>query len=412
MRFISAFRLAAPLRSRDYRLLWSANLISQLGDGVTTVALALEALRLDPAPSGLAAVLAARTIPAVALALLGGVVADRLPRRTSLLAADVVRGLAVGLVAGLVLLAAINVWGLAAMAVVFGIADAFGGPAQTAILPEVVSADSLTAANALNSTTSQLSVNLVGPALGGVAAAAVGVAGSFAFDAATFVVSAGLTAAVQTRQRPHGERTTVVREALQGLRYIASRRWLFILLVGAALANLTGLGPYTVLLPTLVRHVLRAGPVALGLVYGAGGAAGVVASLLAARLGEPKHLLETMWAAYGLSGLMVVALSQAPDPFAAGALSAAAAGLVVYGDVLYFTRLQRSVPAALLGRVSSASFVMVMTLTPVGMVLGGVLGGAIGVRATLALSGVLSALCALALLIPGARDVEALPSSG
>jgi DHA3 family tetracycline resistance protein-like MFS transporter len=188
------------------------------------VTLALEALKLDPAPSGLAAVLAARTVPEVALALVGGVVADRFPRRTSLLAADLVRSVAVGLVAGLVLLGAINIWGLVAMAVVFGVAAACGGPAQTAILPEVVASDHLAAANALNSASSGLSVNLVGPALGGAAAAANGVAGSFAFDAATFVVSAGLTAALHDRQRPQGERATVVREALQGLRYIATRR--------------------------------------------------------------------------------------------------------------------------------------------------------------------------------------------
>ena len=87
-----------------------------------------------------------------------------------------------------------------------------------------------------------------------------------------------------------------------------------------------------------------------------------------------------MWAAYGLSGLMVVALSQAPAIWVAAACSAAAAGLVVYGDVLYFSRLQRSVPTDLLGRVSSASFVMVMTLTPVGMVAGGLLAATTDTR--------------------------------
>lgn len=397
--------VAAPLRLRDYRLIWSANLVSQLGDGVATVALALEALRLDRSPSGLAVVLAARTVPSVVLSLIGGVVADRLPRRTSLLVADMVRGLAVAVVAGLVLRGEIGIVGLAAMAVVFGAADALAGPAEIAFLPELVRPEQLTAANGLNSGTSQLAVNLVGPALGGVAAALVGIPGSFAFDAATFAVSGALIGAIRSRRRPGGERATMVREALDGLRYITSRRWLLILLVGAALANLSGLGPYTVLLPALVRQVLRAGPVALGLVYAAGGAAGVVASLTAARLGEPRHLLETMWAAYGLSGVMVVALSRAPDPVVAGACAAGAAGLVVYGDVLYFSRLQRSVPAELLGRVSSASFVLVMTLTPVGMVLGGVLAGDLGVRVTLMLSGALSALCCLAVLVPGARDV-------
>lgn len=150
--------------------------------------------------------------------------------------------------------------------------------------------------------------------------------------------------------------------------------------------------------------MLHGSAVGLGLVYASAGAAGVVASLIVARLGEPKRLVESMWAAYGGSGLMVVALSRAPDTWVAAACSAAAAGLVVYGDVLYFSRLQRSVPKAMLGRVSSASFVMVMTLTPVGMIAGGLVAAQLGTRTTLLLSGLLSAACGLSVLVPGARD--------
>ncbi len=400
--------IGAPLRGRDFRLFWAANLVSLLGDGVATVALALEALQIDHNPSGLALVLAARTVPAVALSLLGGVVADRVARRTALLVADVVRLLAVSVIAALVAVHAISLLALALMAVVFGTADAFAGPAFLAFMPEIVPESLITKANALNSTGSELALNLVGPALGGVLVAAIGIAGTFVLDAATFAASALFLSRIGARRRPEGEHSTMVAEALDGLRYIASRRWLLVLLVGAAAANLTGLGPYTVLLPPLIRHVLHASPIALGLVYASAGAAGVVASLLVARRGEPRHLLETMWAAYSMSGLMVLALSQAPTTWIAALCAAGAAGLVVYGDVLYFSRLQRSVPKEILGRVSSASFVMVMTLTPVGMVAGGLLASGLGTRVALLISGILSAACGLVVLIPGARDIDTL----
>lgn len=382
-------------------------MISELGDGVATVALALEALRLDHAPTGLAYVLAARTVPSVVLSLLGGVVADRVARRTAMIAADLVRGSAVAVVAALIAFHAASLLALAVMAAVVGTADAFAGPAFLAFMPEVVPADLITQANALNSTSSELALNLIGPALGGAVVAVIGIAGSFLLDAATFAASASLLFGIRWRRRPGGQRSSMIREAADGIRYIVARRWLLVLLIGAALSNLTGFGPYGVLLPALVRHVLHAGALSLGLVYASAGAAGVLASVVVARLGEPRHLLETMWAAYGMSGVMVVALSMAPTTWVAAVCAASSAGLVVFGDVLYFSRLQRSVPKDILGRVSSASFVLVMSLTPLGMIAGGLLAAHIGTRAALLISGVLSAACCLAVLVPGARDLGA-----
>lgn len=400
-------RIAASLRGRDFRLFFLANLVSELGDGVVTVALALEALNLDHVPSGLAYVLAARTVPAVVLSLIGGVVADRIARRTALIAADIVRGTAVAVVAGLIVVHAASLLVLGFMAAIVGTADAFAGPSSLAFVPEVVPTELITQANALNSTGSELAVNLLGPALGGGVVALIGIAGSFFLDAATFAMSAVMLVGISWRQRPGGQHASMIREAADGLRYIASRRWLLVLLIGAAVSNLTGFGPYGVLLPALVRHVLHGSALGLGLVYASAGAVGVVASLAVARLGEPAHLLETMWAAYGLSGVMVVGLSMAPTIWVAAACSAASAGLVVYGDVLYFSRLQRSVPKDILGRVSSASFVLVMSLTPLGMIAGGLLAAHIGTRGALLVSGILSAACCLVVLVPGARDLSA-----
>jgi DHA3 family tetracycline resistance protein-like MFS transporter len=403
--------VVAPLRERDFRLMWSGNLVSRLGDGIFTVAIALEALRVDHQPTGLAYVLASRAVPGVALAILGGVVVDRIPRRTAMLAADVVQGAAVGVVAILVLVQAISLWQLVVMAVVFGTADAFTGPAFMALVPELLPAEVITQANALNSISSELSVNLVGPAVGGVAVAVIGTAAAFGFDAASFVVSAGCLARLHKRTRPGSSGKSLLAEAAEGIHYIVSRRWLLILLIGAAVANLVGMGPYLVLLPVLVRHVLHASPLVLGLVYASAGAAGVVASLVVARLGSPRHLLETMWSAYCVAGLLLAGISVAPNAAVAAILVAGSAGLVVYGDVLYFSKLQTSVPKHLMGRVSSVSYLLVGTLTPLGMILGGFAASALGARGAFLVSGLLAAACGLVLLVPGARSVTPEPQA-
>ena len=364
---------------------------------------------MDRQATGLAYVLAARAIPGVVLSLLGGVVVDRWPRRTALLAADLTQAAAVAAVAALIAMHSVALWQLVMMAVVFGTADAFSGPAFMALIPELLPAEQLTQANALNSTSNELTVNLIGPTVGGVAVAIVGTAAAFGFDAASFLVSAAALAAVHHRSRPAASGKSVMAEAWEGIHYIVSRRWLFVLLLGAAVANLVGMGPYFVLLPVLVRHVLHASPLVLGLVYASAGAAGVLASLAVARLGSPQRLVEVMWAAYATSGLLVAGLAFVPNAWLAALLVAGSAGAVVYGDVLYFTKLQTSVPVHLMGRVSSVSYVMVGTLTPVGMVIGGLAATVIGARAAFLASGLLAAACGLVLLIPGARTMDAQP---
>ena len=410
MRPVLWTKVGLPLRERDFRLLWSGRFVSGLGDGVFTVAVALEALRVDPQPVGLAYVLAARAVPSVALSLLGGVVVDRVPRRMALILCDLVPGAAVSAVALLALLQLISLWQMILMALIFGTADAFSGPAFLALVPEILPTAALARANALNSASNELTVNLIGPALGGLAVALVGTVGAFGFDTATFLISATSLGALRHRATTFSRGKSMVAEAREGIRFITSRRWLFLLLSGAAIANLVGMGPYFVLLPVLVRHVLHATPLALGLVYASAGAAGVVASLVVARLGSPKHLLEVMWMAYSSSGVLLALVAFAPNPGLVALLIAGSAGLVVYGDVLYFTKLQTSVPLALMGRVSSVSYVMVGTLTPLGMLLGGVAAATVGAREAFLLSGVLSALCGLVLLIPGARVLDQVPS--
>jgi Transmembrane secretion effector len=181
-------RLSSALGHRDFALLWSGQTVSMAGDGIFTVALAVETLRVDSHPLALAIVLAARLVPTVLLLLLGGVVVDRVPRRLAMLASDVVRGAAVVTISILIAQRSLDLGGLLVMSAIFGVADAFFSPASTAVVPEVLPAELLVQASALSSMSRVFARQLLGPALGGVLVAAVGTAWSFGLDGASFAV--------------------------------------------------------------------------------------------------------------------------------------------------------------------------------------------------------------------------------
>ena len=395
------------LEQRDFALLWSGQSISSLGDGVFTVALALEALRVGGRPIDLAFVLAARAVPAVLLALAGGVVVDRVPRRLAMLVADAGRGCAVGTIALLVGYGKLELAELIVMSAVFGTADAFFWPASMGLVPELVPAELVLQANALSQTSSQFAQGLIGPAAGGIVVAAIGTAWSFGIDAISFAVSSLSLLAISSRSHPSGGGSSPFAAAHEGLSYVRRTRWLITSIGGAALANFFGFAPLSVLLTLLVRHVLKAGPLALGLVFAAGGAAGVVASLLVARLGPPRRQITVTWGCYGAGGAAIAAMSFAPEVWAVGALSALEVGLILYGDVLWLALMQRQVPKEMLGRVSSLVYLFGFALGPLGILAGGAVASLLGTRSALFLSGTTSgAICLAVMLLPGLRDPE------
>ena len=395
------------LRVRDFALLWSGQTVSSLGDGVFTVALAIEALRIDRSPSGLAYVFAARAIPSVCFALLGGVVVDRVPRRLAMLGSDLVRGSAVGVIAVLVAANSLKLYELIVMAAVFGAADAFFGPASMAYVPELLDADLLVQGNALGQTSNQLTQGLIGPATGGIVVAAIGAAGSFAFDAATFGVSCACLLVMRSRARPEASTQSALAAAREGLSFVKSRRWLAVSIPGAALANFFGISPLAILLPLMVRNVLHAGALALGLVFAAGGAAGVVASLVVARLGSPHKRVTATWSAYAAGGAAILCMAFAPNVWVLGVFSSFEIGLILYGDVLWVAMMQELVPKEILGRVSSLVYLFAFSLGPLGILAGGAAASGLGTRTALVLSGAVSGgICLLVIFIPGVRDPE------
>jgi len=161
-------RLLEPLGERDFALLTAGWVVSLLGDGFFSVALAWQVYEISNVPTALSIVGVAWTLPLILFLLLGGVFSDRYDRRWMMIGADLVRAAAVGLLGLLSIAGVIELWHVVALIAFVGLGDAFFNPASTAIVPDLVRDEQLPQANALHGLVRPLMVRLIGPALGGL----------------------------------------------------------------------------------------------------------------------------------------------------------------------------------------------------------------------------------------------------
>jgi len=408
---VSRVRMLTPLRHRDFRLLWSGMCVSLMGDGIFMVAMAWQVYALSNAPTALALVGIAMTVPTIAFLLLGGVVSDRADRRRVMLAADVARGIAVGLLAILSLTGVLALWHVVALVALYGAGAAFFGPAFDAIVPDVLPASELPQANALDQFVRPVALRLAGPALGGLLIDAVGVGTAFAFDAASFAISVIALVAMRARvPRPAADGPASVRADIRtGLVYVRRHVWLWATFVTAAVAYLLFMGPAEVLLPYLVKNELGGRAADLGLVFAAGGIGSVGCAVLMGQRGLPRRDITFMYVAWTLATIAVAGYGLASAVWQLMLASLAFNALETAGTIVWATAKQRHVPAALLGRVSSLDWLISIGLLPVSFALTGPVSAAIGAQTTLVAAGLIGgAVTFSALLLPGMRAVEGL----
>ena len=188
-----------PLRHRDFRLLWAGLAVSLAGSGLWLVALAWQVISLGGGPAQLSLVTALYSVGLLAFVLVGGVAADRLPQRLVMLAADLVRAVVL-LVLGLLSLSGnLEIWHLALGGVVIGSGESFFIPSYTAILPRLLPERELLAANGLEGTLRPLAQQAAGPALGGLAVAALSPGAAILAGGLTYLFSAGCLLAMRVR---------------------------------------------------------------------------------------------------------------------------------------------------------------------------------------------------------------------
>jgi MFS family permease len=399
--------LLAPLRHRDFRILWTGMTISLIGDGIFLIAVAWETYSLWNAPAALSIVGIGMTIPTIAFLLIGGVVSDRHDRRVVMAWADGLRAVAVALLAVLVLMGVLRFWELVALVAVYGVGTAFFMPAFEAILPELLPRSDLPAANALDQFVRPIAMRLVGPVAGGaLVVASAGIA--FAIDAASFAACLVAVLAMPRRAGRHVEiHSSNVAALKEGLRFVRQRVWLWGTLLSAAIAYLVFLGPAEVLLPFLVKNELHASAGTLGLVLAAGGLGAVGGAAFMGRRGHPRRDVTVMYATWTIATLAIAGYGIANAAWQLMLVCLIFNGLEAAGTIVWATIKQHHVPGSMLGRVSSLDWLISIGLLPLSFALTAPVAAAFGARATLVGAAALGAAVTLsAYFLPGMRAIE------
>lgn len=398
------------LREPNFRRLFWGRTISLVGDGISPVAIAFAVLGMGGSATDLGIVIAARSVAVTALVLVGGVFADRISPRLAMLRADLTRMIVMGTMAALLIADAASTWQLALLYGCEGAATAFFNPASNAIIPQVVSSSRLQEATALVNL-SRSAGNLVGPAIAGILLALGTPGWALAVDALTFGLSAAFLVRLRAPRRAAGLTEPFISELRHGWTEFASRTWIWVVVLSAAVSNAIFFPAFEVLGPT-VAHESLGGSSSWAVIAAALGAGSLVGGALALTL-RPRRLLLVGESGLVLFGLPVVFLA-ITAPVALIAFGAFVAGATVsLAIILYETAAAQHIPQAAFSRVMAYDWFGSLALEPVGLVLIGPLAAGIGISATLWGAAAVLLVCQLAVIaVPSVRRLEARPDGG
>lgn len=390
------------LHERSFARYLAAVTVSTLGSGMAMVALAFAVLEFGGA-TDLGIVLLAREIPIVVLLLLGGVYADRIPRRTILVGSDLVKGAAQVATAALLLTGNANVWNVALLQGAFGVAAAFSRPATIGLVKEAVSDARLQEANALLGLSSSV-LSIAGPAIGAVIVAAASPALAIAIDSITFFVSAAFTASMHLAPTVRAASASILADLREGWHEFVHRSWAVAMVVSFGLFQLTYFPALLVLGPVVAKGRLG-GAGAWGTILAVESLGAVVGGIFALRLRVRRPLVASQLLVLP-AGLLLAALA-VPLPLIVIAVVSFAVGIgFALGSTLWFTALQRNVPAHALSRISSFDWLGSVALNPIGYALIGPIAALIGNPETLVVAAVLNiAVCLSVVLVPSVRHI-------
>ena len=387
----------SAMRHRNYRIFWFGQIGSLVGAWMQSVAQPWLVLELGGSPLQLGTVLALMFAPAMFLAPIGGVIADRVDKRRVLLIVNAVAMLQAALLFGLAATGVVEIWHVYLLALLAGFVNAVEMPVRQAFAADLVPADDLVNAIALNSTSFNLS-RVIGPAVAGVTIAVFGVALNFGINAVSYLsVLVGLWMldgkALRRIERP--DRFPSIRASLaEGVRYAIATPtvlWPLVLLGGMATFAMN----FQTLLPLFTRDALNLDSGGYGALFAAMGAGSLVGSLLLAFTTSQRPMLALILGGGAVFLLLELALGFVRSPVAAFAL---VAGIGLASMLMVNTinvTIQNSVPDALRGRVMSLYVTVFAGTAPIGGLLAGALAEGFGAASALSIG----ALLAVAVLV-------------
>jgi MFS family permease len=398
------------LRHREFALLFAGQSLSLIGDRIFLVAMPFAVLSIPGAgASDVAVTLGASALSLALCVLAGGVVADRLPRQVTMLASDLLRGLAQAAGAALLLTGHATVWSLALLMIGYGAAEAFFRPAMLGLIPQVVEPGDEQPANALLALSANASM-VVAPALAGVLVAWLGAGGTLAVDAATFVVSAGSLLLLRPRPVPPADGASFLADLAGGFREVRSRAWVWTTLLAFSAYHALMLPALFVLGP-LVAVDIRSGASSWGWISSGFGIGAVIGSLVAMRW-RPSRPGRLIGLSLSVASAQAAICASSLPTWTVAALEAVTGVGVAVCFTVWETQLQQHIPPSAQSRVASFDHLGSLTLMPLGFAAIGPVSDALGVRTTaVGASVATAAVCLLVAASPGLRALRTAPVS-
>jgi Na+/melibiose symporter-like transporter len=392
---------------RDFALAWIGSLISLTGDWMLQASLPVYVYQLTGSTLATGAMIVVTVVPYLLLGSVAGVLVDRWDRKRTLVVANLIQ--TVGLAPLLLVTSVEWVWLVYVVAFYQSVLAQVVKPAQEAVLPRLVPANVLVSANSLNALNGNLS-RLVGPALGGLMVATLGLSSVALVDAATFGVAATLLALISTDTRPparegqqegRGPRV-LLRDWLDGLRVVWGHPVLRLIFAFTAISGV-GEGAMGALFAPFVMRVLDGGEVGYGTIVSAQAIGGLVGSLLLAS--RPRVMAPARLMGLGALGLAIVDLLtfnswRVVPGLLPGVTFMALVGIPIAGLIVGMTTLtQTSTTDAYRGRVAGALLAVSALARLIGAVLGGSLGDSLGIVRVLNIQGLGYGLAGVLVLI-------------
>jgi len=380
-RFASVAHGFRSLRGRNYRLFWFGQLVSLAGTWMQDVALAWLVLSITQSPVALGWTMTIRFLPSLLFSLYGGLLADRLPKRQTIIAGQCVQllvALALAILTSTDLITVALIYSLAGLR---GLIDAVEGPTRQAFVPEMVGTANLSNAVALNSTQFNVA-RIAGPAVGALVISTLGIAACFFLNTASFLAVILALLAMRASElypvsRPLQEKA--LSQIRDGLRYARSTPEVVVIFIAMGAIGTFGYN-FQTLLPLVTKYLLGSGASTLALLTTSMGAGSVMAGLVVAYRGRPTQRLLLGAAVCFVVLLFLVGLS-GQRPLTMGLMF-----LTGMCGVLFMTtantRLQLLVPGHMRGRVMGIYILLFIGTTPIGSMLIGQLAEHLGVRTT------------------------------
>lgn len=379
-------------RHRNYRLFFSGQLLSQMGSWMQIIAQAWLVYRLTGSPLALGLIGFLQQGPVFFFSVLGGTIADRMDRRTLLIFTQSAFLLQAAALAFLTFTGLVEIWHVAALALIFGLLNAIDVPTRQSFTVEMVGREDLQSAVALNSIMFNLA-RVVGPSVAGIMIAAVGEAWCFAINAVSYMAVLASLVLMQIAPVRRTGASKPLQDLIEGFQYVTRHREIRAALLALAVTSFAG-GPYLTLMPVFAEQVLGTDSAGYGMLMTTVGAGALFGALAMSRLSGAKLRQAPEIAAISF-GLWVTALSLTTNFwFAMVLILPTAFSLMLQGSATNII-IQSAVDDRMRGRVMAYYTMSFLGMMPFGSLAAGALAHFIGVPLTLTCGGIVCALAGI-----------------